>query len=207
MIKAVFALATLVLASGAAAGPPAHFWEIGPVIRGKNYSINMPTTMREGADGPMFAFPSNGGEVHYVTTKVRSLADASQIRIRYRIDARRGAKIIPSEYPEKPATLSLYLQRRGDNWSARGRYETYRWYVTSEKMLPLVPGTHEVTVDLKSDWRAVLGTTAQSNPAAFRDALVNADEVGFVFGSAGGRGHGVYSTAPATFTLLNFDIR
>lgn len=155
----------------------------------------------------MFAFPSRGGEVHYVTTKVNSLSDASRIHIRYRIEARPGSKFIASEHPDRPATLSLYLQRRGDNWSAKGRYETYRWYVVGHKMLPLVPGTHEVTVDLKNDWTAVMGTTSKSNPAAFRDALANADEVGFVFGSAGGRGHGVYSTGPATFTLLDFDIR
>lgn len=73
-------------------------------------------------------------------------------------------------------------------------------------MLLVEPGIHEITVDLKDDWKAVMSTTAAKNPRAFRDALANADRLGFVFGSAGGRGHGVYATGRAKFTLLTFEL-
>lgn len=185
-------------------------WNIGPIIRGKNYSQGMPAQLRDTREGAQFDFPGptqRDGHVHYVTTPVQSLAGARSITLTYRIDAEPGTRFMAVDYPQNPATLSLYFQRAGDNWTARGRYETYRWYVTGDKMVPLSPGTHKITVDLVDDWKAVGSTTAASNPQAFREALANADKVGFTFGSAGGRGHGVYATGRARFTVVSFDIR
>lgn len=206
----VLALSAISLASIASASDRTNGWEIGPEIRGKNYSVGMPSSLREGEDGPFFDFPYpdvRAGHVHYVTHPARSLLGAKEIRLRYRIDAAPGTRFHPRENPRAAATLSLYFQRRGDNWTARRGYETYRWYVSSDKMMPLRPGVHEVTVSLDDNWTAVTRSNARNNPEAFRGALANTDRVGFVFGSSGGRGHGVYATAPARFTLLDFEIR
>lgn len=206
----VLAVPAFLMTCAAAASEVASRWDIGPVINGKNYSVGMPRNLSESRDGPSFDFPyasEAAGHVHYVTKPTGSLRNADSITLRYRIDAAPGTRILARERPGRPATVSLYFQRRGDNWSARGRYESYRWYVVHNKMMPLTPGVHEITVDFEDDWKAVLGSTAENNPAGFRDALAHADKVGFVFGSAGGRGHGVYATGPAKFTLLKFEIR
>lgn len=204
------AIPALLLACGAYADQRGADWDIGPKINGKNYSVGMPSRLYDSRDGASFDFPyprESAGHVHYVTKPTGPLDQARRVTLRYRIDAVPGARFIARERPDLPATLSLYFQRGGDNWSARGRYETYRWYVTKDHMIPLRPGVHEVTVNLTDDWRGVGGSTAKTDPREFRDALANADRIGFVFGNPTGRGHGVYSTAPARFTVLDFDVR
>ncbi|QWC56402.1 hypothetical protein F7D01_04220 [Erythrobacter sp. 3-20A1M] len=197
------------LASGVAIAQSASDWEIGPVVRGRNYSPGMPGHLSAGRDGPQFTFPTGAreGSVHYVTLPVRSLAGAKELRLRYRIDAAPGTRFVAAENPKAQAAITLYFQRRGDNWSGRGRFEAYRWYAAPATMMPLSPGTHEIAVPLDRSWGAVMHTTARNDPAAFQEALDDAGRVGFVFGSAGGRGHGVYATGPARFTVLDFDIR
>ena len=196
------------LDSAAAAVPSAEAWSIGPVIRGRNYSVGMPSTLQEGRDGPSFEFPypSPGvGHVHAVTVPVRSLAGAKRITLTYRIDAARGVQFRGQEN-DGPAWLSLFIQQRGDNWSARGRYETYRWYSPNERIETLKPGVHTVTIGLDEEWNAVTAWKRSANPAAFEAALANAASVGLVFGSSSGLGHGVYATGPARFTILDFRI-
>lgn len=185
--------------------PPASTWQIGPLIRGKNYSVGMPATMQEGVRGPWFAFPMRGqGEVHYVTLPVRSLEGARAITVRYRIDAAPGARLLSADGTAQ-GTFGLAIQRKGDNWSARGRYETYRWY--SPEAPVMRPGTHTFTARLDDPrWIGVLSSTAGGNPRAFAAALAEAQSVSMTFGGGGGRGHGVYATAPARFTLLDFSI-
>ena len=194
----------------AAIAQRASDWSIGPVIQGQNYSVGMPPVLKEGRSGPYFDFPypdARAGHVHYVTRPTGSLADARSITLRYRIDAAPGARLLAREHPDREAQLSLYFQRRGDDWSARGRYETYRWYAMPARMMPLTPGTHRVTIDLANDWKAVGASRSNRQVSQFRDALEDAGRIGFTFGSRGGRGHGVYATGPARFTLLDFTIR
>ena len=201
---AAAALATPVLA----ALPPAGAWEIGPSIRGRNYSVGMPTQPAPARGGGVaFDFPIAGrGQVDAMITDVGPLAGARQITMRYRIDAARGTRFVPFERPNEPATVSLYFQRRGDNWSARGRYESYRWYVPGRAVIPLAPGTHTVTVRLDEEWGNVNSTTSFQDPAAFRAALEDTARLGIAFGSTTLRSHGVYATGPARFTLLALDI-
>lgn len=204
------AIPALLLACGASADQRGADWQIGPTINGKNFSVGMPSRLYDSQEGASFDFPfprESAGHVHYVTTETGPLDRARSVTLRYRIDAAPGTRFIARERTDRPATLSLYFQRRGDNWSAQRQYETFRWYVAADHMIPLTPGVHEVTVDLIDDWKAVSNSTATSNPRAFREALANASRIGFVLGSAGGRGHGVYSTAPARFTVLDFEVR
>ena len=136
---AAAALATPVLA----ALPPAGAWEIGPSIRGRNYSVGMPTQPAPARGGGVaFDFPIAGrGQVDAMITDVGPLAGARQITMRYRIDAARGTRFVPFERPNEPATVSLYFQRRGDNWSARGRARTSGTIRSGRAVIPLAPVT------------------------------------------------------------------
>mgnify|MGYP000341923481 CR=1 FL=1 len=182
-------------------------WSIGPVVRGKNSSYRMPATMQDTARGAVFDFPypsPAAGHVHYVTTATRPLAGAKRITMRYRIDAARGVRFVPEEDPQNTATLSLYFQRAGDRWTMRT--PRYRWYSPANRLVPLTPGTHEVAIDMDEEWIAMTHEKRSAIPQDFRMATARAGTIGFTFGSASLRGHGVYATGPARFTLLDFRV-
>ena len=201
-------LAATALPVAVAALPPAAAWEIGPWVRGRNYSVGMPSQPAEAPGGGLtFQFPQRGGEIDALTTAVGPLAGAREITVRYRIDAARGTRFVPAETPDQTATVSLYFQRRGDNWSARGRYGSYRWYVPDSAVVPLGPGVHTMTVRLDEPWGNVNSVTNTLDPDGYAAALTNTARIGLAFGSAGLRSHGVYATGPARFTLLGFDVR
>ena len=205
---AVLLSALAVPAAVQAQSPPASAWEIGPIIRGKNYSVGMPLSPESAGRNWSFEFPYpdvGAGHVHYVTFRPGPLAGASEIVLRYRIDAARGARFIPREHPHLPGAISMFVQRDGDSWSGR-RHEFHRWY--SPTVTELRPGVHQVIVRLDDpNWISVFGRPASSSPEGFAATLAQTGRVGFVFGSAAARGHGVYTTAPARFTLLGFEIR
>lgn len=207
-------IAALTVASPVAANPVsapgASAWEIGPVIRGRNYSVGMPLHPAPSPGDWSFDFPvgsAEAGHVHYVTFRPASMAGKSRIVVRYRIDAERGTRFVPQAYPGSPAIVSLYLQRRGDTWSAKGRYNFYRWYAPFATARELSPGVHEVSIALDDpDWVSVMGPNAGKAQAEMLAALADPDRLGLVFGSSEGRGHGVFATRPARFTLLSFRI-
>lgn len=211
-IRALAVLTALTLLAGAspAAAQDAASWEIGPIIRGKNYSQGMPLRPQPTRTGWSFDFPvgsREAGHVHYVTFRPGPVTARSRIVVRYRVDARPGTRFVPQEAPDRPATVSLYFQRRGDSWSAKGRFEHYRWYAPATTVQQIAPGEHRISIALDDpNWISVMGRTAGSNPGAIEAALADIDRIGLVFGSAEARGHGVYATAPARFTLLGFQI-
>lgn len=184
---------------------PVDTWEIGPVIKGRNYSVGMPPTMQPGPHGPVFTFPQAGeGHVHYISLRTGPLQGARTIILRYRVDADPNTRFIAQE-SQSQGKVGLAIHRAGDNWSARGRYETFRWY--SPAFVPIESGVHTITANLNDPgWGAVMTTTAATNPSAFVQALRDAEAVSLTFGGDGGRGHGVYATAPARFTILDFRI-
>lgn len=207
-VAAFSAAAAALLATAAlAGGPSAAQWEIGPIIRGKNYSYRMPLRPSEGRAGPSFTIPgptAADGHVHYVTVPTRPLEGARRITLKYRIDAAPGTRFVPQESPHLPATLSLYFQRAGDGWTVR--QPDWRWYAPTNRTMPLRPGTHTVSIGLDEDWIAMTGPSAHANRRGFAAALADTARVGFTFGSEGGRGHGVYATGPARFTILDFRV-
>jgi hypothetical protein len=202
--------AALLISSASAAPPPADQWEIGPLIRGKNYSVGMPVTPTPIKGGWTFQFPQpnlEAGHVHYVTYPHGPLAGKKRITMRYRIDAAKGVKFVPREYPAEVAKLSLFFQRRGDTWTAKRRYAYYRWYAPGSTMVPIAPGTDTVSVALDNpEWIPVMGGSAAGSPAEFASAIANAERVGFVMGSDSTRGHGVFATGSAKFILLEFRV-
>lgn len=191
----------------------AEAWEIGPWIywrkQWRNYSKGMPNTPTQQGKGWSFDFPypdAASGHVHYLTYRHGPLAGARKITLRYRIDAAAGTRFVPQERPEQEATLSLYFQQRGDKWNGKGRYAAYRWYAPADKLIPVEPGTHTVSIGLDDRWIPVTGGKGLRDSAAYDRALHRTGRVGFVFGSASGRGHGVFATQPARFTLLEFTV-
>jgi hypothetical protein len=206
MFLAVLGSSAALAPLAAAAMPPAEAWKIGPHVRGRNYSVGMPahpsTTPRGGIT---LEFPQRG-EIDALTTSVRPLARARQITFRYRIDAPAGARLVSAETPDRPATVSLYFQRRGDNWSGRGRFASYRWYSPAKAVIPLTPGERTVTVRLDETWTNVNGIPNSRDPKGYASALENTGQIGIAFGTSAARSHGVYSTGPARFTLLEFSI-
>lgn len=214
MMFRTFALAALLLlaacgegASASAQGPAAGAWQIGPVIRGRNYSQGMPThpaPLRGG--GFEIDLPQAPGSVHYVTFRHGPLAGKRRVVMRYRVEADPGVRILPVTAPHLPSMITLYFQRGGDNWSARGPYETYRWYATFATQSPITPGEHEMVAPLDGNWTAVMTSNARTNPAGFRDALAHADQVGFVLGGGDGYGHGVFATGRARLVVTDFRV-
>lgn len=85
---------------------------------------------------------------------------------------------------------------------ANTKMAAYRWY--SKEQVTLAEGEHTMTIPLDAArWGGVYG----GQPAAlFYEALRNADNIGLVFGSPSGRGHGVYATGPAAFTMLSYEV-
>lgn len=187
-------------------------WEIGPDVRGRNYSVGMPLQPTPaGRTGWSFEFPyphAGVGHVHAVTHRPGPLTNASKIVMRYRIDAAPRVRFAPQETPDQPATVSIYFQRYGDSWSGKRQFEFYRWYAPAQTVKQVARGEYEVTVSLSDpSWISVMGRPVSTNPRAFEAALAQADRIGIAFGSAGARAHGVYSTGPARFTLLQFSVR
>jgi hypothetical protein len=202
---AFVSLATAALTGEMVAAAPAEAWQIGPVIRGRNYSVGMPATLQPGPDGPWFAFPPAGeGHVHYISLVTGPLQGAKRITLRYRIDASRDTRFVAQE-SQSTGKVGLALHRTGDNWSARGRYEAYRWY--SPIFVPIKPGINTLSVSLDDPaWGAVMTSTGRTNPKAFAETLANTEAVSVTFGGDGGRGHGVYATKSARFTILDFRV-
>ena len=203
----VAACGDVTAASADAAPAKADAWTIGPFVRGRNYSQGMPLhpTPRRGG-GWHIDLPRAPGSVHAVTFRHGPLIGKRRIVMRYRIEADRGVRILASSDGRSPAMLTLYFQRSGDNWSGRGRFETYRWYATFATHTPLVPGEREMVAPLDGAWTAVETSSARSHPAAFRSALAAADQVGFVLGGGDGYGHGVFATGPARLVVTAFRV-
>lgn len=108
-----------------------------------------------------------------------------------------GDGFVPVEYPEKPALVTVMIQRRGDNMGAQGEYASYRWF--SNATIRMEPGRWKIAVPLDvSQWGDVFGG---KDARLFKEALNDVSSVGILFGSAGGRGHGIYAKNTARFTL------
>lgn len=196
---------TVALPAGARP-PVAAAWEIGPVIDGRNYSVNVPPRPAPHRLGIAIDLPLHGN-VNYVTFRHGSLTGKRRIVMRYRLEAAPGVRIIPRKGgPQYPSILSLYFQRRGDTWSGRGPYEAYRWFSTFRTHMPVVPGEHELVARLDENWTAVRRSTARTNPQAYHAAIAEADRVGFVLGGGDGYGHGVYATGPARLIVTEFRV-
>ena len=160
-------------------------WTIGPIARGKNYSVAMPLSPARDKAGLFgFDFPLAPGEVHYVTARVD--ADLRGRTLRFRFEILGDGAFVARETPEVSARVRLHFQRAGDDWSGRGPYADYRWW--SREYVELKPGSHVMEVAVSpASWTSVMG---QGTEEGFAGAAGQASEVGFTFGGMFA-GHGV----------------
>jgi hypothetical protein len=163
-----------------------------------------PTPRRAG--GWKVELPRPPASLHAVTFRHGSLSGKSQFVMRYRIEADPGVRILPRTSPGSPSIITLFFQRGGDNWSGRGPFEAYRWYATFASQSPITPGEHLMVAPLSGNWTAVERSSARSNPAAFRAAVVGADQVGLVLGGGDGFGHGIFATGRARLIATSFRV-
>jgi hypothetical protein len=183
-----------------------HAWTIGPVINGQNYSVGMPLNPAPHSEGWSFDIPQAPGSVHYVTAPYGSLTGKGALVLRYRIEADPGVVLHPTRFFGFPSMLSLYFQRQGDDWSARGPLEAFRWYSPLFHS-PIQAGDHELIVPLDANWTAVMTSSAENNPMGFVAAKEQCSVVGMTWGGGDGRGHGVSATGSARFICKSFGVR
>jgi hypothetical protein len=182
---------------------PVGAWEIGPVIDGHNYSRGL-SRASQFNDGWGFQIGPQA-EPHYVTFKHGSLQGKRQIRMRFRVEGPRGAKVYGAKCARgSSSAVTLYFQRRGDDWATDGG----RWWATFAS-LPLngPMGETEIVAPLNAQWTSVDRMTAQNSPIEFATAKANADRVGFTFANCEGYGHGARATAPVRFVVTGFQVR
>lgn len=166
-------------------------WTIGPIINGQSYSPGMPRhpSAEPGAAWAV-TFPGKDG-LHAVTTNPSGRLDG-RITARYRVEGE--AKPVQGSV----ATVSLFFQRSGDDWSGVGAMAGYRWY---HPIRAMIAGEQSVEVALQSDqWTNVFG---QHDNGDFSDAKKRPVAFGFVFGdpSVGATAHGI--TGNGRFVLLD----
>lgn len=192
-------------------------WELGPPIRQQKGEPKTPSPASDGIF--QFQWKPRLTSIHYVTYPHGSLTGATQIRMRYRIDAEEGAFLYGTRCPETTKSfVSIYFQRHGDTWFANDEYEAYRWWFRDQRGAT-TPGTHEIVAPLNGMWGAISGSISKPlpvgvdpgkrvyNPEGFREAVLEAQRVGFTFSNCDGLGHGAMSTGPVKFTLLEWEIK
>lgn len=142
--------------------------------------------------------PKRDDGIHYVTNATDGLL-TGVVTLTYEVTG--DGSIVPTE-GSGPA-VTLYFQRRGDDWTAKGKMAVYRWY--SKLRIPLTVGEHTITVPLEyAEWGPVV-STEYNTPEYFAKALQNASRVGFVLGGSVGAGHGVCTqTGSIRFTVKSF---
>lgn len=181
-------------------------WTIGPVVNGENVSDNMSVH-----PGPGFVIdmPTPTSQPHYVTVDYGPLTGKSKLTIHVRLD---GGPFYAKDGTSQ-ASLCLYFQRRYDDWRATesnppqlSDTESFRWYATGSALLPLTVGDFTVTANLTDKWTATAYSDSFMKAEAFKMAVDDAGEVGFVLGGGDGWGHGIMSPNPSKITVTGFVI-
>jgi hypothetical protein len=202
------------------AAPPATDWQ--PSLRAEawdfRFSPGMPQHPTQADEGWTFSFPRYEGRlpcrdhvapdcpsVHYLLTKAGGSLAGRSFRMTIEISgsAEFRSKLEPTNICERPASVRLLVERRGDDLTK----EFYRWWSNPQAII-LATGQHSITVPLTPDqWSSVLGKKGSAAPLEFAEALRGVDKVGMTFGGGCFFGHGVnVSGGEATFTLKDFAI-
>lgn len=165
----------------------------------------LPEYAEKTPEGWVIDMPTPKQQPHYYTMDAGgTLQGKTKVTLTYRVELADGAKIVPAKDPSAPSLLTLYLQRHGDDWTAKK--ETYRWWASFATVQGIQAGTSTVSARFDENWTSVLGTEAKDNPQAFADALRATDRIGFTLGGGDGLGHGVYATGPARIVIVDFKV-
>ena len=178
-------------------------WELGPIYDGVNVSRG--ATMHPVDGGWAIDIPLIGeGSVHYVTRPTGSLTGKTKVTLVCEFVMADGVKLCPVKSPDSPSLLTLYFQRRGDNWSGVEQYQTYRQYASFATEVNLAAKEYTLEARFDQNWTGVQNASRATHPEAFKDALANASRIGFVLGGGDGLGHGVSATGPAKLIIKSF---
>jgi hypothetical protein len=152
--------------------------------------------------------------VHYVTLPVAlNLSGRKSLTASFRLETS-GEPVFQFKLkPDNvclapPASVSLFLQRAGDDMSGAGAMEFYRWWSQPISWV-LADGIATLIVPLTSDqWVSVMGKMGNADATAtagFQSALANLSNIGLTFGGGCFKGHGVnISDGTARFTVFSF---
>lgn len=208
----VIALASLALAG--CGDTPGRGLQVPPASGGATTwmfqaSPGMPREPSAIGAGFWFDFPvgpeqQGAASVHYVVRSGMSLG--GQIRVTFRVDVSGAPRFQYRLHPDNTcggeANVSLYMQRRGDDWSGQGAMGSYRWY--SKQALTLKDGEQTLIVPLEvTQWINVWGQSTDATN--FVGTVVDAMAVGLTFGGGCFKGHGVnINQGSARFMLTEF---
>ena len=181
-------------------------WELGPIYDGVNVSWGANLYPVEGSGWGIDIPLVGAGSVHYVTRPTGSLADKIKVTLVCELVMAPGVKLCPVKSPDSPSLLTLYFQRKGDNWSGVGKHETYRWFASFATEVDLAAKEYTIKAELHNNWTAIQTSTHATHPEAFDAALANASRIGFVLGGGDGLGHGVSATGPAKLIIKSFTV-
>jgi hypothetical protein len=130
------------------------------------YSPTMPAHPSSHPDGWSFDFPAQDG-VHYLVQPVTGYASGS-LHAKFRVETT-GNPIFdwrtnPNNTCDNPASVRLYLQRRGDDMTAAKEF--FRWW-SNPLAYTLAPGAAELIAPLNpAQWSSVLGKKGTDSAAA-----------------------------------------
>lgn len=176
-------------------------WQIGPIIRGKNFSAGYPDRPQPLAGG-VCAFDFVTGRhnhVHYLTRDCEPLAGAKELRVRFSVH---GAGPWLDQETEKAGRVLVYIEQRENSWSSSD--PNTRWWARDFMVEPLTAGAWEMVVPLDvKHWTNVNG---QRDPNGFAACLVNTGRMGLTFGGGKHFGHGVFTLAPGRFELWKYEV-
>jgi len=172
-----------------------------PTQEGTGWSLNIPVgTETLGATS-----------IHYISTPVNINIDGkSSIEVGVNIETVGDPifqyKLNPNNLGDKPANVSIILQRQGDDMSASMPY--HRWFC-EPSLVTLAAGAATFTIPLDpSQWISVFGLKGTENPSEFKAALQNLANIGFTFGGGSFKGHGVnIDKGEAKFSVTSMEIK
>ena len=153
-----------------------------------------------------FTFPGPGGVAGYFYTQPpTTMAQGQTVTLVYSIDGSTPEWGVSDPVDGPPATMHLFLWRRGDDLSCNGVMASYRFWAPSGVTLKLGDSQTLTSVLDPSVWTNCYG---QHNTSGFVEALENAMGIGFTFGGQKFFGHGVYlSGGNATFKVNSYTVR
>lgn len=180
-------------------------WQIGPIVNGENRSPKMPLHPTKHPEGWQLDFPhpnKAAGHVHYVTRKTGSILGMTRMVLRGRIEADPSVAFVPQEFLDREPLMALFIQRKGDKWNKKTPFHRF-W--SGER--PVVrAGEIDFAYSFDERWGSVYGKSSLDHPREFRDALRNAERIGFTFGHFSGSGHGIFATGPAKLIVTHFGV-
>lgn len=184
-------------------------WQIGPIMQGQNMSVGMPLHPSPHPDGWSADIPypnAEAGHAHYFSVPTDRLTGKVGVRFKGRFEKEAWVKLVPTKFPGSPWIATPFFQRRGDDSSGEGEYESYRWFASFASRIDMEAGDFEFDVRFTQNWTAIQTSSRENNPTAYQAALDNAGRIGFVLGGGDGLGHGVYATGPCRLVITEFNV-